>query len=102
MSQTAALKATDTGVPITGTVTCSDPTFDMTTVASAVLIISGVGQKTATVGTKTTTSVNLSWTYDGTLTAGGYNCWWKVTYAGGSVQTSPTRGTLSLTVEATT
>ena len=102
MSQTAALKATDTGVPVTGSVTCSDATFDMTTVASAVLVIGGVGTKVATVGAKTTTSVALSWMYDGTLAAGAYPCWWRVTYADGSIQTAPTRGTMSLTVEATT
>jgi hypothetical protein len=93
----AVITSTDVGVPISGTVTSEDVSVNLTTLLSAALVISGVGTKAATIVATTADTASMVWLYDGTLAAGTYPCWWKLSFSSG-VRTAPTGTTLALHV----
>jgi hypothetical protein len=102
MVTAVVIKQPDTQPLITVTVT--EPTTDFSTVSSAQLVlIDHLGTtttKSAVITSQTTGTLTATWRNDGTLAAGAFKAWLKLSWADGTSQHAPTAGSLGLTVEA--
>ena len=107
MSLSFNLKRGDTSPAITGTLTYSDGSAVNLTGASVRFVMrsqAGSSPKVsaaATIVSPTAGTVSYSWNTAGqdTNVAGEYDCEWIVTFSGGAVQTFPTNGYVTLSIE---